>query len=78
MTHITRDDRGAVWLLFGMGRQEAMPLARMILADQDTADLHIWRRDALRLVEAITDEVDGRTGEDHFPRHGMSDEGEDT
>ncbi len=65
-------DRGFVWSMAGVGRPEATDLMTFVLAQQDTATLSAWKRDAGRLMEAIADEMEGRSGDANYPERGMT------
>jgi len=65
------EDRALVWMLIAYGLDSAPSLRREILDQHDTRTLYIWRVQAAALIEEIVDVLDGRSGDDNFPKSGM-------
>lgn len=63
--------RTGIWLLVRQGREEE---AREMVGKEDTADLFVLKRDAMRMIEYVMDELDGREGSANFPARGMDSE----
>jgi len=65
------EDSALVWTLLAYGLEAAPQLRRDILGHQDTHMLYLWRVHAATLIEEITDVLEARSGDDHFPTEGM-------
>ena len=66
-----RPNRELVWTLAELGISGAPGLRREIIGRQDTATLYVWRVQASKLVEEITDVLDAREGDDNYPHNSI-------
>ena len=68
-----QQDRSLLWTLLADGHEHASALRREIIDHQDTNALYIWRVQAATLIEEITDALEERSGDEHYPHGGMED-----